>query len=656
MSSNKRGVSQAPAPQRMQASALMMCAALALLFFGYEGSRAASIALLAAKDVGLGSEALPFTVALGSPAGALVLYLYARSIKTNGSRYTLRVSNMVCAAILTFMTFSSSYFVKNGGNAGKALVITFYVFREIYVSLLSTQHWSFLASVLDRSSTSYLVKSAGIVSISSAVGSCAVELLVHHGGMWTLLATSCFATFLSWTFAEIAYAMSPAAPHQETRVPPRPERQQRVSVWKDSWELMFSHYTLKLLFFEAIMHQACSNMLNLLFHDGLRRSVAKDAARAVIVGRFFASVNISACLLQCFVMPRILSHRTLPLFIKVIPVIVLCATSLSFISESQTTVMLGFGVMKVLEYSVMTSAMEMIYMPMGHEVRYLGKELIRFFGHRLGKSGTSLLLSAASAHFRPTLQAQAVWSSTLIALWGGAMSLLSSHLNASNLDKSNHSLDSESPQRNRTEAVQPPVGRSRPLENRESKESFNGDDDVSENAGQSTSTAARSRENSEGDFDQTFYYAVPQNSASQNFMFSQDGNLVSSSALSGHITPTTSSSNLSSAGAPQHGNGLRYRPRRPSGESLSPNPGPTIFDATVFGDTGFYLAREVSLTDPPSEKSLDDDEDNEDYEDDTLNVGMVRVGSQHVSLNYLAALSEQDSKGRQGSAAMEMRR
>ena len=648
--SSKRVAPQATAPQRMQASALMMCAALALLFFGYEGSRAASIALLAAKDVGLGSEALPFTVALGSPAGALVLYLYARSIKTNGSRYTLRVSNMACAAILTFMTFSSSYFVKNGGNAGKALVITFYVFREIYVSLLSTQHWSFLASVLDRSSTSYLVKSAGIVSISSAVGSCAVELLVHHGGMWTLLATSCFATFLSWTFAEIAYAMSPAAPHQETRAPPRPERQQRVSVWKDSWELMFSHYTLKLLFFEAIMHQACSNMLNLLFHDGLRRSVAKDAARAVIVGRFFASVNISACLLQCFVMPRILSHRTLPLFIKVIPVIVLCATSLSFISESQTTVMLGFGVMKVLEYSVMTSAMEMIYMPMGHEVRYLGKELIRFFGHRLGKSGTSLLLSAASAHFRPTLQAQAVWSSTLIALWGGAMSLLSSHLNASNLDKSNHSIDSESPQRNRIEAVQPPVGPFRPLENRESKESFNGDDDASENTGQST--VARSRENSEGDFDQTFYYAVP-NAGSQNFMFSQDGNLVSSSAMSGHITPTTSSSNLSSSGAPQQDNGLRFRPRRPSGESLSPNPGPTLFDATVFGDTGFYLAREVSLTDPPSQKSLDDDDG---YDDDTLTVGMVRVGSQHVSLNYLAALSKQDSKRRQGSDTMEMRK
>ena len=40
-----------------------------------------------------------------------------------------------------------------------------------------------------------------------------------------------------------------------------------------------------------------------------------------------------------------------------------------------------------LEYSIMTSATEMIYMPMGHEHRYLGKELIRFFGHRMGKSG-----------------------------------------------------------------------------------------------------------------------------------------------------------------------------------------------------------------------------------------------------------------------------
>jgi ATP/ADP translocase len=43
------------------------------------------------------------------------------------------------------------------------------------------------------------------------------------------------------------------------------------------------------------------------------------------------------------------------------------------------------GTMKVLEYSIMTAATEMIYMPMSHDDRYLGKEVIRFFGHKLGR-------------------------------------------------------------------------------------------------------------------------------------------------------------------------------------------------------------------------------------------------------------------------------
>ena len=111
------------------------------------------------------------------------------------------------------------------------------------------------------------------------------------------------------------------------------------------------------------------------------------------MGRFFAFVNIVACGLQLFIVwVKLLSHHSLPSFLYLIPILVGAAASFALFFRNLVTVMLGFGVMKVLEYSIMSSAMEMIYMPMGHDVRYLGKELIRFFGHKLGKSGTSLIL------------------------------------------------------------------------------------------------------------------------------------------------------------------------------------------------------------------------------------------------------------------------
>ena len=86
--------------------------------------------------------------------------------------------------------------------------------------------------------------------------------------------------------------------------------------------------------------------------------------------------------------------------------IVFCIVIGGYIYPSLLTIMFGFGALKVLEYSIMTSATEMIYMPMNHEQRYLGKELIRFFGHRMGKSAAVMMLSAASVHFKPSLATQ----------------------------------------------------------------------------------------------------------------------------------------------------------------------------------------------------------------------------------------------------------
>ena len=105
-------------------------------------------------------------------------------------------------------------------------------------------------------------------------------------------------------------------------------------------------------------------------------------------------------------MPSVLSVSTLPQVICSIPIVILVIVIGGYIYPSLLTVMFGFGALKVLEYSIMTSATEMIYMPMNSEQRYLGKELIRFFGHRMGKSAAVMILSAASAHFRPSLATQ----------------------------------------------------------------------------------------------------------------------------------------------------------------------------------------------------------------------------------------------------------
>ncbi len=407
--------------------------------------------------MGFGNEALPLTIALGTPISGLILYLYTKSIKSNGSRVTMRISNLVCLLILGMITHFNSG--KMTGLFGKVIIITFYAFREIYVSLLSTQQWAFIATSLDKTTSSYIVTFSGVVSIASAIGGFAVEQLVKIGGVQTLLLSSCLCVLACFVLGEIAFQMRPheinvfsspaaaAVPSDDSVVSDATGKdtasssvrsnasadtsqtsKKKSNFMLDSWNLIWKHRILQLLLVEGVVHQLCTNMLNMMFLNGLRKEVAEDSVRAMLVGRFFASVNIVVCALQIFVLPTVLSQASLPRVLTKVPLIVMCAAALGVVRPGIISVMLGFGVIKVLEYSVMTAASEMIYVDMGHEVRYLGKELIRYFGHKMGKSAASLVLSGMVAQFDPSLGTQSLWGAGLSLCWAYSMYQLANHL------------------------------------------------------------------------------------------------------------------------------------------------------------------------------------------------------------------------------------
>jgi hypothetical protein len=117
---------------------------------------------------------------VGSPASAVTLYLYAKSIKKYGPQFTLRLSEIICFLLLSLMFIVSS---RIKGLSGQISVVVFYAFREIYVSLISTQQWAFIASTLTASTSSFMVHFSGIVSIASAIGGCMIEPLVNRWGV-----------------------------------------------------------------------------------------------------------------------------------------------------------------------------------------------------------------------------------------------------------------------------------------------------------------------------------------------------------------------------------------------------------------------------------------------------------------------------------------
>jgi hypothetical protein len=81
-----------------------------------------------------------------------------------------------------------------------------------------------------------------------------------------------------------------------------------------------------------------------------------------------------------------------------------------------------------VHFVVITGATEMIYVPMNMEIRYVGKEFVRFFGQKGGKSVASVLLSAVNAHLSLSLRIQSLFCGVLIACWCVVMVVLGLHL------------------------------------------------------------------------------------------------------------------------------------------------------------------------------------------------------------------------------------
>ena len=209
----------------------------------------------------------------------------------------------------------------------------------------------------------------------------------------------------------------------------------------DCWRLATTNGLLRMLFLEAVMHQFSSNIVNQVFNDALRTGIDQDNDRAYVSGNMFMVVNIAASCLQIIVMPSILTTVTMPYLLLSPPVVTLLTSSgtgvlltmwrsqqrhhtgdsprsqddaacsmltrwrggcqelasmgthsrsgLATMSREQLLSLVvpvtPLVVLKVFEYAVKTSAIEMIFMPMSNEIRYLGRELVRFFGQKVGK-------------------------------------------------------------------------------------------------------------------------------------------------------------------------------------------------------------------------------------------------------------------------------
>mmetsp|Transcript_14490 Transcript_14490/g.20661 ORF Transcript_14490/g.20661 Transcript_14490/m.20661 type:complete len:638 (+) Transcript_14490:569-2482(+) len=433
-STEKKLSSSIPSDVPRVLSVLNMAIAMSLHYLAYSLARPSTMSLFTSSTTGFGGSAIAFPLAMAfiSPTSLGLLLLYGRILNATGPRAALRRTTYICSFFLGFSSLAIRILSGGGGVGGgqlnafilPSLVCILFVFRESYVQLLTSQYWSFLASVVDPSqSARWFAPISGLTSITSALAGIWVSPLVKRVGLTGLLHLASIILLSTLFFTERAYMI--ADKHgfnpideikQKASTKSIPKSKKRMAnkanattatttneegMVKKASELFARIPVLKALFLEILAGQGLSTLLNVCFVTKLSEAIPDDDERAGYTGKFFAIINTISSFLQFGILPSVVPRIEAGSLWKIMPLFVVGTTIFqSFEKDPSLLVVSGsFMLMKTLEFSVRRMLDEMVYVPLDFNSRFVGKEIISVFGYRFGKSGMSLALSGLSSLF-----------------------------------------------------------------------------------------------------------------------------------------------------------------------------------------------------------------------------------------------------------------
>lgn len=403
-------------------SVAFMALAMACHYLGYSLARPITVALFTSKATGYPDSpgAFPFAMAFVSPLSLLLLLAYGSILEKRGPRGALERTTLYCSsailgssAAIEVAQRTNAHLWKTSIPIVKLISGPLFVFRESYVQLLTSQYWSFMASVLTpNESARWFAPIAGLTSIASVLGGTAVSFLTGRLKLSGTLACTGLALLLSMLATRQAYSIAETggfSPKPRSKgIDGGKSKQHGKKVQKYEGGLvtkarnLFKRVpVLKALFCEILASQSLATLLNVCFVASVGATISDDTIRAGWVGNFYALINLFSMTLQFAVLPLLMQYIEPKDLWRFTPLVSLGFTTVQAFQKNPTLYAISASllVMKVSEYSARRMLDEMVYVPLDFESRFVGKEIIGVFGYRFGKSCISLSLSALTSIF-----------------------------------------------------------------------------------------------------------------------------------------------------------------------------------------------------------------------------------------------------------------
>lgn len=227
-------------------AALSMATCMSLHYLAYSLARPATMTLFTSSRLGFGggggvSSAYPLAMTFIGPASFVLLLLYGRALDAGGPYFALRFTTLGCATVLGLSAMAIARLDATiplelgGGGDNFAAVVTaskmtrcivgaLFVFRESYVQLLTSQHWSFISSILTPNESSrWFAPISGLTSVTSALAAAGVGKMSALVGLQGVLLIAAVVLGGSVVFGRMAYSIAetngfnPAAEHNDRK-------------------------------------------------------------------------------------------------------------------------------------------------------------------------------------------------------------------------------------------------------------------------------------------------------------------------------------------------------------------------------------------------------------------------------------------------------
>mmetsp|Transcript_24118 Transcript_24118/g.49312 ORF Transcript_24118/g.49312 Transcript_24118/m.49312 type:complete len:280 (-) Transcript_24118:138-977(-) len=198
-------------------------------------------------------------------------------------------------------------------------------------------------------------------------------------------------------------------------------------LFQQAYDLFKRVPVLEALFFEVVVSQCLSSLVNFIYLYKLKATIIDDSQRAGWSGNFYAWINGVSGIFQFFVIPVLLKYCEAHRIWIAMPTIMLCCSLYQFATHESSGLFgasASFFAIKTMEYSLRGAANEMLYVNLDFESRYLGKKIISLIAGKFGKSAMAVALSLVMVMYED--RQNMMWYLLVSALFFTQIWLLSS--------------------------------------------------------------------------------------------------------------------------------------------------------------------------------------------------------------------------------------